>query len=182
MRISLRKDIDPSSYGHCEVQEIAGAERSENDIILIAKRFMASPEPFKVVTVMTAARAATVRRSFAQPQGVAPRRAIKEKVAKNIRSKVPTLVRNLTLPPDAGAYLLNWAESSLQLLPRPQRYSFLEHRHDGCVREGPGPREAWGPRPREKVVDLKLPENDSDDASDNDLEPIDFEDGEGDHD
>ncbi|CAK9008227.1 unnamed protein product [Durusdinium trenchii] len=40
IRISLRKDIDASSYGHCEVKEIPGTVKDEDDVIVIAKQHM----------------------------------------------------------------------------------------------------------------------------------------------
>ncbi len=57
------------SYGRVFVDEIRGETPSGDDILLLAKKFMADPEPYKIATVLTASQAADIRRSFAQPQG-----------------------------------------------------------------------------------------------------------------
>ena len=141
IRVNLRRDIDAASYGHCEVQEIRDAEQSGDDLILIAKRFMADSEPFKVVTLMTAEQAATLRRSFAQPDGDWSRRPISDKVKRTIRTKAPLCVQQGVVSVEAAAYLTNWAEGTLQRLPRPQSYQFLTYRAFG--QNMPGPTVPW---------------------------------------
>ncbi|CAK9032211.1 unnamed protein product, partial [Durusdinium trenchii] len=108
VRISMRKDIDAASYGRVEVSEIRGATPQPEDILLIAKKYMADPEPYKIVTLLTVDQAAEIRRSFAQPEGVAPRRVIQEKVRKKVENLVPACVEQGLLPLDGAAYLTNW--------------------------------------------------------------------------
>ena len=175
LRFSLRKDIDPSSYGHCECEELRGQPRSGEDVILIAKKFMASPEPYKVVVLLSAEQCATLRKSICQPSGVASRRPISDKVTSNIKGKVPVLLRNQILHPDAAAYLQNWAGSTLEHLPRPRAYSVLNHRYDQDPEVG-GQTVPWQPKVRERHIDLTLlddedRQSDSDDRGD-DLQPI----------
>lgn len=64
----MRKDIDPASYGRVAVSELPGSPVQGEDVILIAKRYMADPEPYKIVTVVSADQAAILRRSLQQPQ------------------------------------------------------------------------------------------------------------------
>lgn len=174
IRVSSRRDIDAASYGHCEVQEIRDAEQSGDDIILIAKRFMADSEPFKVTTLMTAEQAATLRRSFAQPDGDWSRRPISDKVKRTIRTKAPLCVQQGAVSVEAAAYLTNWAEGTLQRLHRPQSYQFLAYRAFG--QDMPGPTVPWVPARRERHIDLTLREDDeADSASDDAYVPIEDE-------
>ncbi|CAK9104005.1 unnamed protein product [Durusdinium trenchii] len=174
IRISLRRDIDASSYGHCEVQEIRNAEQSGDDLILLAKRFMADSEPFQVVTLMTAEQAATLRRSFAQPDGDWSRRPISDKVKRSIRTKAPLCVQQGVISVEAAAYLTNWAEGAMQWLPRPQSYQFLTHRAFG--QDLPGRIVPWAPAGRERHIDLTVREDDeADSASDDAYAPIEDE-------
>ena len=175
LRFSLRKDIDPSSYGQCVCEELRGERPSGDDVILIAKKFMASPEPYKVVVLLSAEQSATLRKSMCQPSGVANRRPISDKVISNIKGKVPALLRNQILHRDAAAYLQNWVGSTLDRLPRPRAYSVLNHRYDQIPEVG-GDTVPWQPKAREKHIDLTLldddnAQSDSDDGG-NDMEPI----------
>ena len=155
VRIALRKDISPASYGSCSIEEIPGSTASGGDVLLLAKRFMADPEPFKVVVVLSATRAASLQRSFAQPQGVSSCRPVGDNVRKNIKAKVPALLKQGDLSLEAAAYLTTWSEGTLQKRPRPSSYKFLEsHRLDHV---GPGESHPWALRGRERHVDLSLP-------------------------
>jgi len=178
LRFSLRKDIDPASFGQVQCEELRGQPRSGDDLILIAKKFMASPEPYKVVVLLSAEQCATLRKSFCQPVGVAGRRAISQKVQSNIKGKVGALVRSQILHPDAAAYLTNWATSTLHRIPRPTAYSVLEHRYDDQSPDVEGMRVPWEPKRNQRHIDLSVPDDqeaqlsDSDDGDDA-AEPID---------
>ena len=173
----MRKDLDAISYGRVSVDEIRGETPSGDDILLLARKFMADPEPYKIATVLTASQAADIRRSFAQPQGVWRRRVITEKVRAKIATKVPQCVRQGVLSQEAGAYLTNWADGTLPKIPRPQRYAFLTRRIFGP--DPPGRILPWGPRHRERHIDLSFDVDDEgDSASDDMYQPIaDDEDG-----
>ena len=137
---------------------------------MLAKRFMADPEPYRVVTVVTAEQAAVLRRSFKQPEGVWRRRPISDKVRKQVKSRAPLCVRNRLISPEAGAYLTNWVDETLERKPRPQRYAFLAHRV--CAADAPGHALTWETRARERHVDLKIADEDADSASDDAYQPI----------
>lgn len=155
IRIALRRDLSPASYGTCAVEEVPGSAPSGGDVLLLAKRFMADPEPYKVLVVMPAAHAANLQRSFAQPQGVSSCRPIGDNVRKNIKAKAPTLLKQGDLSLEAAAYLTSWSEGTLEKKPRPLSYKFLEsHRLD---RIAPGESHAWAPVRRERHVDLSPP-------------------------
>lgn len=175
VRISMRKDIDAASYGRVEVSEIRGATPQPEDILLIAKKYMADPEPYKIVTLLTVDQAAEIRRSFAQPEGVAPRRVIQEKVRKKVENLVPACVEQGLLPLDGAAYLTNWVAGTLPKKPRPREYTYLTHRFGPP--DAPGPSRPWVAPPRERHVDLSFQVDDDDDsASDDAYDPIDDED------
>ena len=169
IRIVLRKDLDPSSYGSVTVEEIRGQTQDGNDLLLVAKKFLADPQPFKIVTILPASQCALIRRSFVQPSGVWKRRVISESVKKKITSRVPACVQQMVLSQEAAAYLVSWAEGTLQKTPRPQRYSFLTHRLFPA--DDPGPSAPWGPRGRERHVDLGFEDEDADSGSDDAYRP-----------
>ena len=175
MRFALRKDIDPGSYGRVECQEVRGHRPCEDDVILIAKKFMADPEPFKVQVVLTSEEAAVLRRSFAQPTGLNAKRPITAKVQKNIKSKVPALVSQGVMPIDGAAYLLNWVDGTLETRRRPTSYSVLEYRYDRLP-DPPGRVDTWEPKQRMRVIDYDG-ESDSEGSEDaNALAPISWDD------
>ena len=169
----MRKDIDPASYGRCEVEEIRGNQPDENDIILIAKRFMADPEPYRVITLISAEDAATFRKSVVQPAGVAPRKAISTKVKQKIHGKVQPLMSQGFLSREAAAYLTNWADQTLQLAQRPASYPCLGYRFDSSP-DLRGHVVPWLPPRRERHIDLKPDDiHDPDDSgASDDLEPV----------
>ena len=178
MRFSLRKDIDPGSYGSVGCQEVRGHQPCEDDIILIAKKFMADPEPFRVQVVLTSEEAAILRRSFQQPIGLNPRRAISEKVKKNIKSKVPALISQHVIPMDGAAYLPNWVDGTLERKPRPRSYGVLTYKYDGRLADPPGRVETWEPKRRMRVVDLKVATDQSDsENSEDERAPIAMDEG-----
>ena len=175
IRFVFRKDLDPASYGSVSVDEIRGErEHNGNDLLLVAKKFMADPEPYKIATVLTAAECATIRRSFVQPSGVWKRRTISPKVQQRIASQVPVCLRQKTLTAEAAAYLSNWATGTLQRAPRPVSYRCLTRRIFPA--DGPGHSIQWGPRGRERHVDLGFDDDDADTASDDAYLPVQDED------
>ena len=153
------------------MEEIRGAVRSAEDILVICRKFMADPQPYAVKTLVSAAQAAKLRASFAQPGGVAPRKPIGAQVQRSIQTRVGPLLRQGALSTDGAAYLSNWAAGTLTVLQRPSAYSCLTYRYE---REPANEelRVAWGPAAREKHVDLTLPADDvSETGSEDDLRP-----------
>ena len=161
LRFSLRKDIDPASFGNVRCEELRGCQPSQDDLILIAKKYMASPEPYKVAVLLSAEQCATLRKSFCQPSGVAARRAISQQVQTNIRGKVGPLVRGQMLHRDAAAYLSNWSTGTLRRIPRPTSYSVLEHRYEQGP-ENSGERVPWEPKRNQRHIDLTVPQDGGD--------------------
>ena len=135
------------------MEEIRGSQPSGDDVVLVAKRFMADTDPVHVVVVLTAGQADALRQSFGQPRGVSPRRTIGAKVQKNLASKVQPCVRQGVLSLEAAAYLTNWIGGTLVQKPRPASYDFLRHRLWGGPVDGDGAR--WvAPVRRERHIDL----------------------------
>ncbi|CAE7335211.1 unnamed protein product [Symbiodinium sp. CCMP2592] len=180
VRFCLRGDLDPSSYGGCVPHELTGCEPSPEDIMLLAKRFMADATPYYVACVVSAQRAADLRSSFQQPTGTADRRAISPKVRKNITALAPKCVNQGILSREAEAYLTNWCEGTWQKQPRPVSYSHLEYRRPDDRVFGVnavGSRMPWRKPPRSRVINLRSSaERGSDDeASDHDNAEVDFD-------
>ena len=155
------------------MEEIAGRPRHEDDVILICKRFMADPEPYRVITLVSAEQAATFRKSMVQPVGIAPKKAISTKIKQQIHGKVGPLMTQGFLTQDAAAYLTNWADGTLQPSVRPASYLCLTYRFE--VMADRGIRIPWEPPRRQRHIDLKPeevhdPEAEASGGSD-DLEP-----------
>lgn len=179
LRFSLRKDIDPSSYGSCGVEEIRGNQPGPDDVLLLAKHRMADPEPYRVVCVLSSSSAAALRRDFRQPEGTGDRRPISEKVRKNIEARCPPCVAQGIMSTEASAYLINWCQGSLAKLPRPTDYPFLAWKGHAPDRALPGPRGAWERQGRERHVDLTVHRRDQGSSEEEDaLAAIDLEDDE----
>ena len=157
--------MDATSYGQCVTREMTGSAPDADDIMVVAKHRMADAEPHAVVALVSAQKAADLRASMQQPQGVAPHREISVKVQQNIASVLPKCVRQGIVSRDAEAYLTNWSQATWVPLPRPSSYPLLDVRR--AAEEFPGnnfvgSRIPWAKPPRLKHVDLKVPGADSD--------------------
>ena len=131
LRFCIRKDVDPSSYGSCAVEEVRGHDPHESDVLLFCKKHMADPEPFKIYCLVPAAVAVKLRASFVQPEGNNPRRAIGEAVVKNVRAFAPRCHAQGSINSDALAYLIGWVDGGLPQLDRPVFYPVLTlRRHE----------------------------------------------------
>lgn len=158
--------MDAASLGACEVEEFRGRHREPHgsDVLLLAKRYMADAEPFRVICIVPAEKCAQLRVSFAQPSGVAERRAIAEKLKKNLLSKAPACRSQGSITRDAESYLLGWVSGTWPRIPRPSRYRFLELRRFETGIEGV-PAVPWEPPARFRVYTI-LHENDAEDGDD----------------
>ena len=167
MRIVRRCDVDPSSLGFCQVEELPSwSTPGPGDLLVIAKKHMADATPFKVVVVMSEARANALRAAFVQPrQGCVRRRPISTKVLKNLEGLVGRCRGQGLINDEASAYLLGWSRGDWPKLSRPVSYSHLTHR---CHVPFPQPDVAahWEAPSRWKHVDLALDHVLDDDDSD----------------
>ena len=183
IRITRRKDVSPASYGSAVVEEIHGTLPSDDDVLMICKRFMADTDPYKVVVVVSAAQAEVIRRNFCQPVGISERRVISAKVKQNISTKIRPCVSQGSLTLEAAAYLSNWVDGTLIQKERPASYAFLRHRNDGADVAVDGDGEAWVAPRRDRHIDLQCPgeeveyfsESDADDEGEVELAAIDDE-------
>lgn len=168
LRFCLRQDIDPVSFGSCEVEELRGIDHQPHgsDVLLLCKRFMADPEPFRVICLVSAATSAQLRSSFQQPVGVSDRRAISETLRKNLKAKAPVCRRQGSITLDAEAYLIGWVEGTWPRIPRPNRYNFLELRRFPIPHVGHQAAVAWSAPPRFRVYTVLRADEDSDEEED----------------
>ena len=113
-----------------ELEEYPGRgwQPHSHDIFLITKRWLGESEVQRAVAVMPAALAEGLRTGFSPPAGIAPRRAIGEKVASNLKKRVPILLRSGEISEDGAQYLLQWCQGTLPQAPKPISYSILSHR------------------------------------------------------
>ena len=128
------------------------------DILLIAKRHMADAEPYSVTTVMSQERAAQLRAGCQQPAGISSRRAISEKVVKNICSLSPRCVKQGIITEEAKNYLISWCSGDWTKVSRPTAYTHLTHRCAFPWHEEPA-LPNWAAPARFKHVDLNFPDN-----------------------
>ena len=98
IRVALRKDISPASYGTAQVEELRQSDPSGDDVLLIVKKFMADTDPIRVVVAVSALQAESLRQRFAQPEGVSPRRVI----GRYLDTKTTAGVLFLFAPPHVG--------------------------------------------------------------------------------
>ena len=165
IRVALRKDLSPASYGTAEVRELRGNTPTGDDVMLLAKRFMADDGPYYAATMVSAAEAEVLRRSFRQPEGINDRREISDKVKKNILNRVPRCLNQNSLSLEAAAYLTSWVDGSLAKVPRPLSHPVLTHRLWGV---GVGERKEWIGPARERHIDLKVSHQADDSFSESD--------------
>lgn len=99
------------------------APKSAGDVMLVVKRWLADDRPVQILCVAPA-----TRRVDGQPQGIAPRRPLADQTRKNLLSQVPALLEQRFISPEAGEYLVRYANRKLVLPRRPVRYPCLDHR------------------------------------------------------
>ena len=173
MRFCQRQDVDPASLGYCSIEELptTRAAPSPRDILVVAKRYMADPMPFKVVTLVSAAQATNIRLGFRLPIGLAERRAIPTQVQKNIKTYCDRAYHQGVINTDARAYLNGWVAGSLPKIPKPTRYSVFDYRQPGVIDEPQCFALPWVVPARARHVNLdpgRDPEIDSSDDDEDD--------------
>ena len=126
---------------------------------------MADAEPYAVKTLLTAERASTIAKSFAQPVGLASRRPLHATVKKNVVGRVPPLLNQGSLSAEAAGYLTNWVEGALLQVPRPVSYPCLAYRYE-ALDDGLGEVIPWGSAHRVRHIDLTVPDQRDRRASD----------------
>ena len=125
-RICRRKDLGTLPNTQAERttpwQVFPGnAPAAADDVMLVVKDRMASPDVLQVLTVLPAAAALGLR--LRQPRGLGGRKAIRE-VAKLVRTATDLHAKG-HLPAAAAEYLTGWAQGRLPKEPRPTSYQCL---------------------------------------------------------
>ena len=168
IRFCLRRDADPSSYGRCQIEEVRGFQPHPDDVVLFMKKYMADPEPSRVITVVPASTCAQLRNAFQQPQGHCPRRPIGPDVKKNILSCAPACHRQGIINSDALAYLTSWVGETLVRVPRPVAYTYLTLRRHPIHNVPPDlPVRGWVPPGRNRVITVFPKDAEESDSDDN---------------
>lgn len=168
LRFALRQDLDPASFGTCEIEELRRHEPHGFDVLLLAKKFMADASPFRVICLVPAEVCVRMRASFIQPSGVADRRAISEKLRKNLLKKAPACRKQGSISTDAESYLIGWAQGTWPRVARPTKYNFLELRRFDIPNVGRPETVPWQAPDRFRVYNILRSDDDSDDGCDDD--------------
>ncbi|CAK9117825.1 unnamed protein product [Durusdinium trenchii] len=145
-----------------KMEEIRGSPPHAADVILIAKKYMATCDPLRVICLVPASKCCELRASLQQPVGLDPRRPISEKVRKNILSVAPYCCEKGMITRDGLAYLLGWVQNELPQVPRPSEYPFLNlNRYPIDLPEAVAG--DWAPPGRFRVFQLVASAEESDD-------------------
>jgi hypothetical protein len=106
-----------------------------DDVVMVVKDRMASPEVLQVTRVMTAHERGHLRQS--QPLGIRPRRLGGEDVKVKAARVARELHRTGAIRDAAHDYLVDWSEGTRRRHPRPASYHFLGHRWHNVVVDPP---------------------------------------------
>lgn len=155
IRISRRGDLDHTSFGFCTVDELPGSiPPKAGDVLLLAKRHMADPSPYKVTVLLTEERANALRSGFTMPPpGITERRSIGDRVRKNLESVAPRCHAQGIITSEALAYLMAWSNGDWPRKARPSAYPYLLHRCEVPFAQ-PACASGWCVPRRLKHVDL----------------------------
>ena len=137
---------------------------------MLCKRHMGDVEPYLAQTLVLEKDATAIRLGFQQPSGIASRRSIPLKISKNIHAYAPRCLAQGIISADGEAYLQSWVDGTADRIPRPSKYSFLEHRQAN-LNDVKVPLAVWVKEPRMKVYNVKLVEAESDDDDDGNDDP-----------
>ena len=169
----MRMDLGAGAYGACEVEELRSSKPDGCDILMIVKRRMADSNPSHVKCVVSAHRAAALRLSFQQPSGISPRRPIGDNVRNSINAYAPRCRDQGILSSDGAAFLQSWAEGQWPMKARPASYPYLENRHPSPLDDFTvAPGQAWQKPARNTTYNLKVRNDDTSSASEDDDVPI----------
>lgn len=166
-RFCRRKDLGSDVLDHVlQLEEMGRRVLHENDVFLITKRWLADTEVARAIMVVPADVASEIQRGFHSPHGVAPRRAIAERVKKNLIKHVPPCQKSGELSAEAADYLLRWSNGTLPKIRKPNSYSILMHRHSPEFQQHNHVEGSWNAPRRIKHFDLGLrPDVDHGDSS-----------------
>lgn len=182
-RICRRGDIGSETLNNvAEVEDFnfGSVTPDAEDIFLVTKRWLHDATIARVIALIPASKASSIRRSFAPPDGLAPRRPIGNKVLQNIQSRVPKCRDRCELSEKAARYLLSWVNQTLDQCPKPDWYSILDYRYNPTMEAEERLPYLWEAPGRYRRVDVTLPklaEGDDGGASDEDSDnaPVDME-------
>ena len=93
------------------------------DVFVVTKRWMADTQIQRAICILPGSKATEIRTGFQPPSGVAPRRAIKEGVRKNLQKTVPPCRKTGEISHEGERYLLEWSRGILPRVPGPTQYS-----------------------------------------------------------
>ena len=105
-----------------------GLQPNGDDVVMIVKDRMASAEISQIILMTPAADLPRLRGLPLQPPGIHDRRPATDTDRKKIRDAALAAREAGAISTKACDYLTQWARGTRRRLPRPARYSFLEHR------------------------------------------------------
>ena len=105
-----------------------GLQPNGDDVVMIVKDRMASAEISQIILMTPAADLPRLRGLPLQPSGIHDRRPATDTDRKKTRDAALAAREAGAISTKARDYLTQWARGTRRRLPRPARYSFLEHR------------------------------------------------------
>jgi hypothetical protein len=100
-----------------------------NDLVLAVKSRMSSLCAHQVALILPAAEVQQLRQTVSkQPVGVFPRRSFSDVLRSKIVRTAESVFHEGSLNNTAFEYLRDWATGTARRKPRPQTYTFLDHR------------------------------------------------------
>ena len=125
----------------------AGAPKSDGDVMLVVKRWLADDRPQQIFCICSQSRLRHIVSGVGgigvQPTGIAPRKTIAPKCRANLEAQAPKLSRLGFISGETATYLLQFARGELILPRRPTHYAFLHYRWDKGAGEAKVPAIAY---------------------------------------
>ena len=99
-----------------------------DDVLMVVKDMMASLEVQQIILLVPAAQLPSLDAQPLQPQGKHTRRPISDIDRNKVREVAEQVRREGAINPKACSYLVEWAQGTRRRLPKPETYTFLNHR------------------------------------------------------
>ena len=128
-RVCLRRDLGSGTEAAAErgvvVQPLPGLRPHGDDVVIVIKAFMSSPQVHQVITALPFHGRPGLS---LQPAGLHGRRLGDDKVKGIVARRAEEAFAQRQVSAKARDYLVQWATGVRRRLPKPEAYAFLSHR------------------------------------------------------